>query len=155
MTTIRALKAVSLSPVHNNHIMSALASQITGVSNVFSSVGSGTENIKAPRHWPLCGESTGDRRIPAQKASITRKMFPFDDIIMLYAKSFLESRTCLYILFCAEFFSRNKVCISFLYHTSTRTRFRGPVYWHGLTSILAWISNYIHHQVWMKLLIHI
>ena len=30
------------------------------------------ENIKAPRHWPLCGESTGDR-----------KMLPFDDVIML------------------------------------------------------------------------
>ena len=22
------------------------------------------ENIKAPRHWPLCGEFTGDRLIP-------------------------------------------------------------------------------------------
>ena len=22
------------------------------------------ENIKAPRHWPLCGEFTGDRGIP-------------------------------------------------------------------------------------------
>ena len=27
------------------------------------------ENIKAPRHWPLCGEFTGDRWIPAQRAS--------------------------------------------------------------------------------------
>ena len=27
------------------------------------------ENIKAPRHWPLCGEVTGDRWIPAQMAS--------------------------------------------------------------------------------------
>ena len=27
------------------------------------------ENIKAPRHWPLRGESTGDRWIPSQKAS--------------------------------------------------------------------------------------
>ena len=26
-----------------------------------------TENIKAPRHWPLCGEFTGDRRIPRTK----------------------------------------------------------------------------------------
>ena len=25
------------------------------------------ENIKAPRHWPLCGEFTGDRRIPRTK----------------------------------------------------------------------------------------
>ena len=27
------------------------------------------ENIKAPRHWPLCVEFTGDRWIPAQMAS--------------------------------------------------------------------------------------
>ena len=27
------------------------------------------ENIKAPRHWPLCGEFTGDQWIPAQMAS--------------------------------------------------------------------------------------
>ena len=31
------------------------------------------ENIKAPRHWPLCGEFTWP---------VTRKMFPFDDVIM-------------------------------------------------------------------------
>ena len=29
------------------------------------------ENTKAPRHWPLCGEFTGDRW-----------MYPFDDVIM-------------------------------------------------------------------------
>ena len=27
------------------------------------------ENIKAPRHWPLCGEFTGTGEIPAQRAS--------------------------------------------------------------------------------------
>ena len=27
------------------------------------------ENIKVPRHWPLCGEFTGDRWIPRQMAS--------------------------------------------------------------------------------------
>ena len=27
------------------------------------------ENIKTPRHWPLCGEFTGDRWIPRTKAS--------------------------------------------------------------------------------------
>ena len=25
------------------------------------------ENIKAPRHWPLCGEFTGERWIPRTK----------------------------------------------------------------------------------------
>ena len=28
------------------------------------------ENIKAPRHWPLCGEFTGDRASNAEKVSI-------------------------------------------------------------------------------------
>ena len=32
-------------------------------------------NIKPPRHWPLCREFTGDR-------PVTRKMFPFHDVIM-------------------------------------------------------------------------
>ena len=32
------------------------------------------ENIKAPRHWPLCGEFTGDRWIPAQLASNTENV---------------------------------------------------------------------------------
>ena len=27
------------------------------------------ENIKATRHWPLCGDFTGDRWIPRTKAS--------------------------------------------------------------------------------------
>ena len=45
--------------------------------------------MKAPRHWPLCGEFTGYRWIPAQRAS-TGKMFPLDDVIMTraYGNSF-------------------------------------------------------------------
>ena len=39
------------------------------------------ENIKAPRHWPLCEEFTGDRSPvnSPQKWPLTRKMFLFDD----------------------------------------------------------------------------
>ena len=36
------------------------------------------ENIKAMRHWPLCGEFTGDRWILPHKWPVTWKMFPFD-----------------------------------------------------------------------------
>ena len=43
------------------------------------------ESIKAPRHWPLWWESTGDRWIPSQRP-VTRKMFPFDDSIMKKAQ---------------------------------------------------------------------
>ena len=38
-------------------------------------------NIKAPRQWPLCGEFTGTAEFP-HKGPVTRKMFPFDDVIM-------------------------------------------------------------------------
>ena len=40
------------------------------------------ENIKALRHWPLCGEFTGDRWIPRTKGQERGKKFPFDDVIM-------------------------------------------------------------------------
>ena len=50
--------------------MSAMASQITGVSIVYPTVFQAQikENIKALRHWPLWGEFTCDRRIPRTKS---------------------------------------------------------------------------------------
>ena len=47
--------------------MDTIASQITSLTIVYLTVYSAQqikENIKAPRHWPLCGEFTGDRWIP-------------------------------------------------------------------------------------------
>ena len=51
--------------------MGAIASQITGLTIVYSTVFSGADkkNIKAPRHWPLCGNSPGTGEFPAQMAS--------------------------------------------------------------------------------------
>ena len=52
---------------HNSDvIMGAMAPQITRLTIVYSTVYSGTDKkkIKAPRHWPLCVEFTGDQRIP-------------------------------------------------------------------------------------------
>ena len=43
------------------------------------------ENSKAPRHWTLCWEFTGDHRWlvnSPHKWPVTRKLFPFDDSIM-------------------------------------------------------------------------
>ena len=50
-------------------ILGVMASQIISVSIVYSTVDQAQikENIKAPRHWPLWGEFTGDRRIPLTK----------------------------------------------------------------------------------------
>ena len=65
---------------YNDVIKSAMASQITGVSIVYSAVRSGAdqENTKAPRQWHLWGEFTGG----PNKGPVTRKIFPFDDVIM-------------------------------------------------------------------------
>ena len=51
--------------------MGAMASQNTSVSIVSSIFFQAEikENVNAPRHWPLWGDFTGDRWIPAQRAS--------------------------------------------------------------------------------------
>ena len=76
---------------YDDVIMGAMASQITSLTIVYSTVYSGVDqrNTKAPRHWPLWGESTSDRWIPRTKGqltmtmTVTRKMFLFHDVIML------------------------------------------------------------------------
>ena len=47
-------------------IMDTMASQITSLAIVYLTVYSAQikQIIKAPRHWPWCGEFTGDRWIP-------------------------------------------------------------------------------------------
>ena len=49
--------------------MDTMASQITKLTIVYSTLYSAQikEEIKAPRHWPLWGEFTGDRWIPRTK----------------------------------------------------------------------------------------
>ena len=45
-------------------MMGAMTSQITSLTIVYSTVYSGEEKIKSPRHFPLFGEFSGDRWIP-------------------------------------------------------------------------------------------
>ena len=56
---------------YNDVMMSTMASQITSLTIVYSIVIQAQikENIKAPRHWPLCGEFTGTGEFPTQRAS--------------------------------------------------------------------------------------
>ena len=51
--------------------MTKTVSQITSLTVVYSIVYSGADKktIKAPRHWPLCGEFTGTGEFPAPMAS--------------------------------------------------------------------------------------
>ena len=54
---------LKLNSQYSDIILSAMASQITGVSIVFSIVGSDADqrNIKALRHGPLCGQFTKEQ----------------------------------------------------------------------------------------------
>ena len=56
--------------------MTTMASQITSLTVVYSTVYSDAdkENVKAPRHWPLCWEFTGTGEFPAQRASYTENV---------------------------------------------------------------------------------
>ena len=54
--------------IHEKHhygdvIMGPITTQVTSPTVLYSTVYQTQikENIKAPRHWPLCGEFTGDR----------------------------------------------------------------------------------------------
>ena len=51
--------------------MGTVAPQMTSLTIVYSTViqAQMIENIKALRHWPLCGEFTGTGEFPAQRAS--------------------------------------------------------------------------------------
>ena len=62
-----------------------MASQITTLATVYSTVYSGVDqrNIKAPRHWPFCGELLLPVNSP-YRGPATRKIFAFDDVIMFH-----------------------------------------------------------------------
>ena len=66
---------------YSSVILRAMVSQITGVSTVCSSFVQAQikENIKTPRRWLFEGTSPVNSH---HKGQVTRKMFPFDDVIM-------------------------------------------------------------------------
>ena len=78
------LKCLKLCFLYPDVIMSAIASQITGVAIVYSTFCSGADQRKHPSSASLAFVR-GIHRWPvnsARKGPVTRKMFPFDDVIM-------------------------------------------------------------------------
>ena len=69
---------------YSDVIMDTVASQIPSLTIVYSFVYSDADqkNIKAPRHWPLCGEIHRGPVNSPHKWPVTWKMFPFHDVIM-------------------------------------------------------------------------
>ena len=70
---------------YNDVIMSAIASQITSLVIVYSTVYSGADQRKyqsSPRHWPfLRGIHRGP--VSPHKGTVSRKMSPFDEVFMI------------------------------------------------------------------------
>ena len=64
---------------YSDVIMGPMASQITRLIIVYSALYSGADqgNTKAPRHWPLCVEFTGDRWIHRTNGWSRGKCFHF------------------------------------------------------------------------------
>ena len=70
---------------YNDVIIGSMASQkIISFTIVYSAVYSGADQRThhPPRHWPLRGSHRGPVNSP-HKWPVTRKMFPFDDVIMM------------------------------------------------------------------------
>ena len=84
----RNLALISLTTFHySDVIMSKISSQITSLTTVYSTVHSGTDKrkhqssaslafVRRIRRWPVNSP---------HKGQLTRKMFPFDDVIMSIA----------------------------------------------------------------------
>ena len=73
---------------YNDAIMIVMASQITSLTIVYSTVYSGTDGRKHQRSASLAFVR-GIHRWPVNsphKGPVTRKMFPFDDVIMSYRR---------------------------------------------------------------------
>ena len=72
--------------------MGAMASQITGVSIVYSIVCSSADQRKHQSSASLAfvREFSGNRWIPPHKGPVTRKRVPFDDVIMPHHQPFVK-----------------------------------------------------------------
>ena len=99
--------------------MGAMASQITSLTIVYLTVffqAQIKENIKAPRHWLCAGNSPVTGEFP-HKWPVTRKMFPFDGVIMIYH----NVAWVIWPKFCRRYFQMNFLQGTFLFYNSNFT----------------------------------
>ena len=121
-------------------IMGPVASQITSLTIVYSTVYSDADQRKYQSPASLAfvrGIHRGPVNSP-HKWPVTRKKFPFDDVIMEVDIDELIEHTTLCLL-----------CVHIL-----RRYIKDLFYFHDLTSMPAWISNHIQIKCGMKLVFH-
>ena len=77
---------------YNDVILGAIASQITSLASVYSTVHSGADQRKHQSSVSLAFVRRIHRRpvISPHKGPVTRKMFPFDDVIMWMSQNVIR-----------------------------------------------------------------
>ena len=101
-----------IKPHYNDVIMSTVASQITSLTIAYSTVYSGADQRKHQSSASLAFVR-GIHRSPVNsthKGLVTRKMFPFDDVIMAVGVIFFEDNKY-----------PNKILLNGLYHSVDKT----------------------------------
>ena len=127
-------------------IMGAVASQITSITIVYSTVYSDADQRKHQSSASLAfvrGIHRGLVNSP-HKCPVTRKMFPFDDVIMETEDQFGATR---HFERFAIFRSNYLSMLHLLTHKPSYI-YQGSVYWYGLTLITVWISNHVPSKMW-------
>ena len=106
-------RCVSMVRVHNKDvIMSTIASQITSLAIVYSTVYSSADQRKHQSSASLAfvwGIHRGTVNSP-HKWSVTRKMFPFDDVIMLPVELRFRTRYTTRDTHCVYFIQKCVLC---------------------------------------------
>ena len=108
------------------------------------------ENIKAPRHWPLWGEFTGDRRITRTNGQLRGKCFHLMTSSWFF---YFTVYFCQLIMrcWCSGLIKQSSDSLngvqSIIVGRACWDASWGSVYWHGITLFPAWIRNYIHYKV--------
>ena len=101
---------------YSEGIMSAMASQITSFTIVYSTVNSGVDETKNPSSVSLAFVRE-IHRLPGHKGSVTRKMFPFDDLIVSQSNTQLslrQTRPKITNIFSRKGFGRENASNSFM-----------------------------------------
>ena len=147
--------------IHYNDItMSAMVSQIIGVSIICLTICSGSDQRKCQSSASLAfvrGIHKWPVDFPHHKGPVMRKCFH----LMTSSCLNTEMRQAVEILphrqkGVAHPNTVNSVVTDDLAMWRARALgatllTRGPFYWYGLTTIPAWINNYIHFEVWDKI----
>ena len=110
---------------YSDVIMGARASQITSLTIVYSTVNTGADqkNIKAQRHWPLCGEFTGDQWISRITDEFPTQMSSNMENISIWwcHHEIAIAKLCHKVIWCLQFLWLTSVEAYMIYGCGPRT----------------------------------